>query len=76
MLDYESYKNKVYDIFMKRCLIDESNEQKEKYLSDNESFIRKSYEDDLYSYQNLDMKKVFTDSNIYSRTCSNLEELY
>ena len=76
MLDYESYKNKVYDIFINRCLTDVSTEEKTKYLKENESFIKKSYEDDIYSYQNLDMKKVFTDTNIYSRTCSNLEELY
>lgn len=76
MIDYETYKNKVYDIFIKRCLTDVSLEEKIKYLNSNEMFIKKSYNGDVYSYQNLDMKKVFNDTNLYSRICSNLEELY
>ena len=76
MMNYEAYKEKVYDIFKERCLTDLSEKEKLEYLKENEDTIKKAYNGDVYSYDNLDMKNVFTDANIYSRVCANLEELY
>lgn len=76
MISYEQYKAKVYDIFEEKCLNDVSKQEKIKYLKENEELINNAYKDDVYSYENLDMHNVFTDINIYSRICTNLEELY
>ena len=76
MLNYEEYKNKVYDIFNKKCLTGVDAKEKIKYLKEQEKIIKEAYDGDVYSYKSLGMENVFTDSCIYSRICSNLEELY
>ena len=76
MINYEEYKNKVYSIFINECLPDLNEKEKIEYLNSKEDIIKEAYRGDAYSYENLDMKNVFTDSCISSRICANLEELY
>lgn len=66
MISYDEYKNKVYKIFLSRCLIGVSKEEKIKYLDENEDMIIKSYKGDKYEYKNFNEKKVFNDNCIYS----------
>ena len=76
MMSYEEYRKKVYEIFLKRCLTHISEQDKLKYLDENEEFIQESYQDDLYCFNDMCMDKVFTDTGIYSRVCDNLEKLW
>lgn len=76
MINYEEYKKKVHDIFNERCLTGIDAKEKETYLKEQENIIKEAYNGDAYSYNNLGMDNVFTDSCIYSRVCANLEELY
>ncbi len=76
-LSYEEYKNRVYEIFKKRCLPFLSEKEKVEYLKKNEDVIKDEYKGDLYEFNNFEgFETVFDDRSIYSRVCGVLEDLY
>lgn len=76
MISFEEYKERVYRIFKDNFLKDLSEEEKDKYLEENEDFIRTSYNSDLYQFEKMGMENIFSEDNILSRVCDNLSELY
>ena len=76
MMSYEEYRKKVYELFLKRCLTHLSEQDKLRYLDENEKFIQESYQDDLYRFNEMGMDKVFTDTGILAGVCDNLEKLW
>lgn len=78
-MDFDEYKTKVKELFIKNCLPHADNSEKEKYLNQQESLdiIKNCYDGDKYSLENIEgFKNVFDDYSILSRTCRTLEELF
>ena len=75
MMSYEEYKEKVYKIFKDKFLEELSDEEKEKYLTENEDLIKNSYKSNIYMLENMNID-YFDDEGIESTICDNLSELY
>ncbi|MBQ2117600.1 MAG: hypothetical protein II192_00925 [Clostridia bacterium] len=79
MMSYEEYKQKVYELFMKDCLKNVSEEEKKKHLQENEDFIKNSYNDavgDYDRYRDENKKLVFSDHVLLGGVVHNLDMLY
>lgn len=79
MMSYEEYKQKVYELFMKDCLKNVSDEKKLAYLGENEDFIKNSYNDAVGAYDRYrdeNKKLVFSDHVLLGGVVHNLDMLY
>ncbi len=80
MMSYEEYKQKVYELFMKDCLKNVSEEEKKKHLQENEDVIQNGYAGAVFFFTNEDPDLLdvdaFTDRRIRWSTVDNLDMLY
>ncbi len=80
MMSYEENKQTVYELFMKACLKNVSEEEKKKHLQENEDVIRNAYDDAVFFFTNEDPDLLdvdaFTDYRILGDIVSNLDMLY
>lgn len=78
-MELKEYEKRVKQIFIKNCLKDVDESEKEQYLNSDESkeVIENCYRGDRYLQENMNgFEDVFDDYSILSRTCRTLEDLY